>query len=94
MKDGMTIATFWDDCTAKVWMTDGSLIATLEGHSDRVSEVQFSPNGEALATASRDGTAKVWPWSLDALITYACQNMEGYLLSSSNVQPGDKDLCD
>jgi WD40 repeat protein len=32
----------------------------LRGHKDRVVEVVFSPDGKRLATASWDGTAKVW----------------------------------
>ena len=32
----------------------------LQGHDDRVWKVAFSPDGVHLATASHDGTAKVW----------------------------------
>ncbi|MBU7586826.1 MAG: AAA-like domain-containing protein [Nostoc sp. TH1S01] len=32
----------------------------LEGHEDDVSDVSFSPDGKTIATASRDGTAKLW----------------------------------
>jgi WD40 repeat protein len=33
---------------------------TLKGHTDSVLSVMFSPGGERLASASRDGTVKVW----------------------------------
>ncbi len=33
---------------------------TLSGHTDQVLEVAFSPDGMRVATASLDGTAKVW----------------------------------
>ncbi len=33
---------------------------TLAGHSDQVQGVAYSPDGTRLATASQDGTAKVW----------------------------------
>ena len=33
---------------------------TLRGHSGSVFDVAFSPDGERLATASHDKTAKVW----------------------------------
>ena len=32
----------------------------MSGHIDRVNHVSFSPDGKYLATASWDGTAKVW----------------------------------
>ncbi|MEM9004750.1 MAG: AAA-like domain-containing protein [Cyanobacteria bacterium P01_F01_bin.86] len=33
---------------------------SLEGHSDSVLDVTFSPDGNTLATASQDGTVKLW----------------------------------
>jgi len=36
------------------------LLHSLEGHTDLVLSVCFSPDGTRLASASRDGTLKVW----------------------------------
>jgi WD40 repeat protein len=33
---------------------------TLKGHKDRVDHLTFSPDGKRLATASYDGTVKIW----------------------------------
>ncbi|WP_299402276.1 AAA-like domain-containing protein [Acaryochloris sp. IP29b_bin.148] len=32
----------------------------LEGHSATINSISFSPNGQHIATASRDGTARLW----------------------------------
>ena len=40
---------------------DGSLLrATMNGHRDLVRSVAFSPSGEQIATASFDGTVRIW----------------------------------
>jgi WD40 repeat protein len=39
---------------------EGDLLHTLEGHPDNVVYIRFSPVGDVLATASRDGTIKLW----------------------------------
>ena len=49
------------DNTVKLWNTeDGSLLYTLEGHSNWVNAVVYSPDGKTLASASRDNTVKLW----------------------------------
>jgi WD40 repeat protein len=39
---------------------------TLSGHTDPVRSVSFSPDGLFIATASADGTAKIWDARLGA----------------------------
>jgi WD40 repeat protein len=69
--DGSRVATGSEDGTAKVWDLEASAAAaagieilTLEGHAgdlwSDVFGVDFGPDGSLLATASWDGTAKVW----------------------------------
>ena len=45
----------------KVWdATSGQETLTLKGHTGGVNSVAFSADGERLASASDDGTVKVW----------------------------------
>ena len=43
-----------------LWNSDGSLDYTLEGHSDLINSVKFSPDGKTLVTGSSDKTIKLW----------------------------------
>jgi WD40 repeat protein/DNA-binding SARP family transcriptional activator/energy-coupling factor transporter ATP-binding protein EcfA2 len=71
--DGSRIATGSQDGTAIIWDSEtGKRLFALAGHSGAINDVSFSPAcvappdhpfewcGIWLATASRDGTAKVW----------------------------------
>lgn len=47
----------------KIWLWDlptGNLEQTSNAHENQIMEVAFSPDGQLLAAASRDGTASIW----------------------------------
>ncbi len=48
--------------TALVWnLTTGEQIAEYRAHTDRINDLAFNPDGNLLASASSDGTVRVWP---------------------------------
>ena len=49
------------DKTIKLWdVEQGELIRTLEGHTEGISDIAWSHNGEYLASASDDKTIGIW----------------------------------
>lgn len=54
------------DGTIKLWdFTNGQLLHTLTGHTDRVASLAMSPNGQILASGSADSDILIWRlWQL------------------------------
>lgn len=51
----------YDDFNCNVWDTlKGDRVVTLQGHTNRVSCLEASPNGMALCTGSWDSMLKIW----------------------------------
>ena len=46
--------------TLMLRIEDGSLVRTFQGHRGSILDVSLHPSGEFLATASRDGSCKIW----------------------------------
>jgi WD40 repeat protein len=67
--DGTRVATTGNDSTVKVWTFSEDFLSpdlTLTGHSERASDVDFSPDGERLISSSyHDGTVRIWDVSPD-----------------------------
>src|SRR6476469_3201120 len=57
--DSQTIVTATDNYI-KLWQTNGTLQATLTGHTDKIRSAIFSPSGEIIVSASDDKTVKIW----------------------------------
>jgi WD40 repeat protein len=47
-------------CMAHGLASDGTHLCSLEGHTNNVQSVVFSPDGQLVATGSSDGTIKLW----------------------------------
>ena len=59
--DGTTIVSCSKDKTIRLWSTlSGIIIKTLEGHTNGVNTICFSPDEKYLLSGSRDNTVKLW----------------------------------
>ncbi|KAK3940931.1 hypothetical protein QBC46DRAFT_287372 [Diplogelasinospora grovesii] len=78
----LMVASAANDATVKIWdASSGACIKTLEGHSDWVTSVAFSPDGTQVASASDDATVKIWDASSGACI----KTLEGHSGSVKSV---------
>ena len=57
---GRRLAWGSTDSTVKVWDGPGTEIKVLRGHTSWVQAVTFSPDDKWIASASLDGTVKIW----------------------------------
>jgi predicted NACHT family NTPase len=70
------------DKTVRLWDTaTGASLQTLEGHSDSVMSVAFSPDGTQVVSGSGDQIVRLW----DAATGVALQTLEGHWGSVSSV---------
>ncbi|MEG4319847.1 MULTISPECIES: AAA-like domain-containing protein [unclassified Microcoleus] len=58
--DSQILATATDRNDIKLWQTNGTLQATLTGHTDKIISAIFNPSGQIVVSASDDKTVKIW----------------------------------
>ena len=64
----------------KLWKLEEISPKTLEDHKDEVYEVVFSPDGQTIVTAGKDGTVKLW--AIDGICRKTIEAHKGSVLSA------------
>ena len=58
-----------EDFVIRIWdVASGQSLGTLNGHTDIVWALAFSPDGQMLVSVSSDKTAKIWDWRNKTLL--------------------------
>ena len=77
----------------ELWEANSQLSHVILGLS--LFNVEFSPDGETIATTSVDKTVKLWNnWKFYRLHEWGCNWMRDYLENNPNVSESDKRLSD
>lgn len=58
--DGELLAAAAEDRAITVWKSDGTLVRTMTGHTDRIPAVAWKPRTRQLVSAGWDTTARIW----------------------------------
>jgi hypothetical protein len=88
---GERIVTASDDCTARLWKTNGTSIETFSGHKAGVKSAVFNARGTQILTASYDGTAIVWDIATDQPVTItAAHKADPKQLNCASFNPDGK----
>ncbi|MEH1771101.1 MAG: tetratricopeptide repeat protein [Nostoc sp.] len=71
-----------DRYSTKVWTLNGKLLAEYQDHLGELEDVEFSPDGNYLATASSDDKIVLWPVEgFEQLLTRGCSFLDDYLVN-------------
>jgi WD40 repeat protein len=92
--DGQMLVSASTDNMVRLWKIDGTLVKTLKGHKRAVGRVSFSPDGKTIASASVDGTVILWNLNAEDLLMQACNLTRNYSQVKSQLNEGDRHLCD
>eukprot|EP00041_Stephanoeca_diplocostata_P024109 m.603479 g.603479 ORF g.603479 m.603479 type:complete len:367 (+) comp22454_c1_seq2:243-1343(+) len=77
VKDHNVLVSCSVDKTCKVWdLRIGQCVSTLQGHGSDINCLTMHPCGEAFATGSHDGSARLWDLRADQQIEHYCRDVD------------------
>ncbi|AFZ28392.1 WD40 repeat-containing protein (plasmid) [Cylindrospermum stagnale PCC 7417] len=103
--NGQTLASISEN-SIKLWdFSSNTLLATLKGHEEssreqgdkeatKVTNVNFSPDGETLASVDSEGKVTLWNFNFKDMRSHGCVLIHNYLKNNPNVRESDRHLCD
>ena len=80
----------------QIWNYQGQLLQTLYGHQTQFSNISLSPQGDILASASRNGEVTLWDIEsiLDSdLLNLACDWIQDYLKANQTIDESQARIC-
>ena len=81
-----------DESVVRIWdVATGVALGVLAGHSQRVADVSFSPDGRSLVSASDDGSARIW--DAESAAQTASLEESGDAVSKALFHPGGKHIA-
>ena len=89
-QDGQILATIGDSNIINIWnVSNKKLLQSLTGHNDKILTVNFSPNGQILASGSKDGKIKLWKNSKNWQIFKTLEN-NNFAVKNVSFSPNGK----
>ncbi|KAF8761146.1 WD40 repeat-like protein [Rhizoctonia solani] len=94
-EDGCLYCSASDDGTLRIWdaLSGSDIHGPIEGHSDAVLCVRFSPDDSSIASGSRDGTVKIWNVTSGQQIVELFGADEFYVISVDFSPDGQQVAC-
>lgn len=76
-----------------LWSLDGKLLNSFKGNQDIILEINFSPDGNIIASVGINNIV-IWNLDINDLQHHACNWLHDYLTTNQNLDKTERHLCD
>ena len=77
--DGKFVASASADQTVKIWKIDGTLLSTVQEHTNCVFDVVFSSDGEQIVSIANENTVVIWSLNEGLIGKFNLNKCDGHL---------------